>query len=110
MSQVDEAAALVMKLDPHQQHAVAVRVASNIGYFLLPEPPIADATVKLARVPDKVHTIDELCGVITQVTAESIVVLIEDGAGLWSMTLDGTTAERMNWMLDRAKMLLHRID
>lgn len=67
--------------------------------------------INLARVPEKVHTTEELCGVIRQVSGmESIVVLIEDGDGLWSMTLDGTTAERMNWMLDRAKLLLHRAD
>jgi hypothetical protein len=62
-----------------------------------------------ARVPDRVHTVDELCGVIRQMHAvETIVVLIQDHDGVWSMSLDGTTAERMNWILDRAKLLLHR--
>lgn len=75
------------------------------------EWPPQKPTPKLARVPEKVHSVDELCGVIAQVAGiENVVVLIEDGDGLWSMTLDGTTAERMNWMLDRAKLLLHKAD
>lgn len=62
-------------------------------------------------IPNRVHTIDELVGTIKQIdNLESIVVLIEDKDSVWSMTIDGTTAERMNWMLDRAKLLLHKAD
>jgi hypothetical protein len=62
-------------------------------------------------VPEKVHTIDEMCGVIRQFPGlENIVVIMEDAGGVTTMTLDGTAAERMNWMLDRAKFLLHEKD
>lgn len=68
-------------------------------------------TSKLLRIPAKVRTLAELCGVISQCDGlEHIVVLIEDGDGTWAMTLDGATAERMNWMLDRGKLLVHRAD
>ena len=65
--------------------------------------------IKLGRVPDKVRTLDELLGAIRQfVGIEHVVVIVEDADGITSMTIDGTTRERMNWMLDRAKFLLHR--
>lgn len=67
--------------------------------------------VKLGRVPDKVRTLDELLGAVHQFAGiEHVVVIVEDGDGCTIMTIDGTTAERMNWMLDRAKLLLHRAD
>ena len=66
--------------------------------------------VKLARLPDRVHTKDELLGAVAQIDFQNIVVIIEDAESLVTMTLDGTTSERMNWMLDRAKFLLHRAD
>jgi hypothetical protein len=68
------------------------------------------STVKLARIPDRVHTKAELLGILAQIDFRSIVVLIEEGDGVMSMTIDGTTAERMNWMLDRAKLRLHCAD
>lgn len=76
----------------------------------LKAPSAALTVVSLTKAhgPDRVHTLDEICGVIKQVPIENIVVLIEDDDGLWTMVLDGTTAERVNWMLDRAKVLLHR--
>ncbi len=64
--------------------------------------------VKLARLPDRVHAKDELLGALAQIDFQNIVVIIEDAEGIVTMTLDGTTAERMNWMLDRAKLRLHR--
>lgn len=66
--------------------------------------------VNLGRTPARVHTLEELLGAVAQLNVQNIVVLIEDDGGVWSMTIDGTTSERMNWMLDRAKFLLHRID
>lgn len=69
------------------------------------------APVKLGRVPDKVRTLDELLGAVRQFAGiEHVVVIVEDGDGVTTMTIDGTTAERMNWMIDRAKLLLHRAD
>lgn len=66
------------------------------------------SVVKLARVPDKVYTLDELLGAVRQfVEVLHIVVIVEDGEGVSIMTIDGTTAERMNWVLDRAKRMLH---
>jgi hypothetical protein len=64
---------------------------------------------KLLRVPDRVHTKEEMLGLLAKMDFENVVVLIEDADGVWSMTLDGTTSERMNWMIDRVKILLHRI-
>lgn len=67
------------------------------------------SVIKFARTPDRVHTKEELIGVISQTDFQNIVVLIEDNEGcIETMTISGTTAERMNWMLDRAKVLLHR--
>lgn len=61
------------------------------------------------KMPDRVHNLDELFGAVKQLeNIDNIVVLIEDSDGVWSMTIDGTTYERMNWMLDRAKFLLHK--
>jgi hypothetical protein len=64
--------------------------------------------IKFTRLPDRVHTKDELLGAVAQINFENIVVIIEGAEGVVTMTLDGTTLERMNWMLDRAKLLLHR--
>jgi hypothetical protein len=69
------------------------------------------AQPKLLKIPDKVHTLDEMLGMIRQVEdLQNIVVILEDSDGVTTMTIDGTTAERMNWMLDRANLLLHRED
>jgi hypothetical protein len=69
-----------------------------------------DNVVKLARLPNRVHTKDELLSIVAQIDFENIVVIIEDAEGITTMVIDGTTAERMNWMLDRAKFRLHRAD
>lgn len=69
------------------------------------------APVKLGRVPDRVHSLEELFGAVAQMdVVESIVVVVLDPEGCTTLTIDGTTAERMNWMLDRAKHSLHRVD
>lgn len=69
-------------------------------------------TVVKFKIPDRVYTKEELFGAINNLESfENIVVLINDNeAGVWMMTVNGTTAERMNWMLDRAKLLLHKAD
>ena len=66
--------------------------------------------VKLGRIPDRVHTKEELIGVVAQLDFQNIIIIIEDDDGIVTMTLDGTTSERMNWMLDRAKLRLHQAD
>lgn len=67
--------------------------------------------VRLARVPERVHSIEEMFGVVEKLEEmQHIVVLVDDGEGVISMTIDGTTAERINWMLDRAKLMLHGVD
>lgn len=69
------------------------------------------SVVKLNRVPDKVHTVDELLGATRQMEIQTVLVIVEDLNGdITTLTLDGATTERINWMLDRAKLLLHRAD
>jgi hypothetical protein len=66
------------------------------------------SVVKLARVPDKVYTLDELLGAARQFEAiQHVVMIVEDAEGVSILTIDGTTDERMNWLLDRAKRMLH---
>lgn len=66
---------------------------------------------KLLKIPLRVYSREELLGTVAKLEGvENIVVLIEDEAGIWLMVVDGTTSERINWMLDRAKFLLHRAD
>lgn len=67
--------------------------------------------VKMLLVPDRVHTLDEMLGTVRQFEdLQNIIVILEDSDGVTTLALDGTTAERMNWMLDRAKFLLHKAD
>lgn len=35
------------------------------------------------------------------------MVIVEDAEGVWMMQEVGATLERINWMLDRAKFMLH---
>ena len=66
---------------------------------------------KLLQIPDKVHSVEEMCGLLAKVEGlQHVVVVVEDAETVWTMTVNGTTAERMNWMLDRAWLLLHRAD
>lgn len=66
---------------------------------------------KLLKIPVRVYSREELLGTVAKLEGvENIVVLIEDEAGIWLMVVDGTTHERINWILDRAKFLLHRAD
>lgn len=65
-------------------------------------------TVKPLRVPEKVHTLEDLLGAVQQTEGfKNIVAIVEDEEGVTTWTIFGTTAERMNWLLDRAKLRLH---
>ena len=68
--------------------------------------------MKMLKVPDRCQTKEMLIGTMSKLeNAQHIVVLIEDDdGGVWSMTVNGTTVERINWMLDRAKLMLHDAD
>jgi hypothetical protein len=62
---------------------------------------------RLLKVPQKVHSLEEMFGVISRLEGVSdVVAIVRDEDGVWAMVIDGTTAERMNWMLDRVKLLL----
>ena len=64
--------------------------------------------MQLLTVPTKCKTLEMLLGTIEKLdNLKNIVTLIEDDEGVWLMTIDGTTLERMNWMLDRAKLIIH---
>ena len=66
---------------------------------------------RLLKVPKRVHSREELLGTIAKLEGvENLVALIEDEAGVWLMVVDGTTSERINWLLDRGKLLLHSGD
>ena len=63
---------------------------------------------KLLRVPVKCHSKDMIFGTIKQLdNIQNLVVLLEDEEGVCLMIEDGTTLERINWMLDRAKIIVH---
>jgi hypothetical protein len=65
--------------------------------------------VRLLRVPVKMASREMLVGTLNKLNdVENIVVIVNDAEGCWLMTEDGTTIERMNWMLDRVKLLLHK--
>ena len=67
------------------------------------------SVVKLGRVPDKVRTLDELFGAVRMVqNIQNVVMIVEDDGGVTTMVVHGTTMERMNWLLDRAKRTLHK--
>lgn len=63
--------------------------------------------------PRKVRTLDDMCGALKGVDdLETLFVVFEDATGVCLMPLEVNgrepTSERINWMLDRAKLLLHR--
>lgn len=75
------------------------------------DPADAGQAPKLLQIPERVHTVEEMAGLLCKLEGvENVVLIIEDSEGITTMVVDGTTAERMNWMLDRAKFLLHRAD
>jgi hypothetical protein len=62
----------------------------------------------LLRVPRRLPTREMLVGTLEKLEAvENIVVLVEDGDGVWIMHVGDTPLERINWMLDRAKLTIH---
>jgi hypothetical protein len=72
-----------------------------------PTEEIIDAP-KMLRVPVKLKSRAMMVGTLEKLeNVEHLVLIVEDDEGVWSMTLDGTTLERMNWMLDRAKKIIH---
>ena len=63
---------------------------------------------KLLRVPVRCQSKDMIFGTIKQLdNIQNLVVLLEDEEGVWLMIEHGTTLERINWMLDRAKSIIH---
>jgi hypothetical protein len=64
--------------------------------------------VKLLRVPARFQNREMMINTISQLeNTKTIVVLVEDDEGVWTMFEEGATLERINWMLDRAKVMLH---
>ncbi len=63
---------------------------------------------KLLRVPQRLPTREMLIGTLQKLeNAQNIVVIVEDDAGCWIMQEADATLERINWMIDRAKKMLH---
>jgi len=50
-----------------------------------------------------VGTLEKLEGV------ENIMVIVEDAEGVWLMHEGDTALERLNWMLDRVKLVIHEV-
>ena len=66
---------------------------------------------KLLRVPSRLKSRAMFIGTLANLPTvdegtEFIVIALDEG-GCWLMMEDGITAERINWMLDRAKHSLH---
>jgi hypothetical protein len=67
--------------------------------------------VTLLRVPQRMPTREMLVGTLEKLEGvENLVVLVEDAEGVWLMHEGNTALERINWMLDRAKLTIHRAD
>lgn len=65
-------------------------------------------TNKLLRVPKRIPTREMLIGTLEKLEdVQSILVIVEDAEGCWIMQEADITLERMNWMVDRAKMMIH---
>ena len=62
----------------------------------------------LLRVPKRMPMREMLIGTLAKLeNVENILVIIEDDEGIWIMQDNHTTFECMNWMLDRAKRMVH---
>ena len=63
---------------------------------------------RLLRVPQRLPTREMLIGTLQKLeNVQNILVIVEDDAGCWIMQEGDTTLGRMNWMLDRAKRMIH---
>ena len=64
---------------------------------------------KMLRVPVKTKTREMLMGTLEKIenVKTLLVVIEEDDEGVWLLFEDDVTLERMNWMLDRAKRMVH---
>lgn len=62
----------------------------------------------LLRVPRRMPTREMLVGTLEKLDGvKNILVVVEDEEGCWIMHESDTTLERLNWMLDRAKRMVH---
>ena len=62
----------------------------------------------LLRVPKRMPTRAMLVGTLEKLEdVQNLLVVVEDEAGIWIMHEGDTTLERLNWMLDRAKITIH---
>lgn len=63
---------------------------------------------KLLRVPIRCNTKEMLLGTLAKLeNVNHILAIVEDDEGVWMMIVDGTPLERINWMLDRIKHMIH---
>ena len=63
---------------------------------------------KLLRVPCKLPTREMLIGTLHKLeNVKNILVVVEDNEGCWMLHENDSTLERLNWMIDRAKLMIH---
>ncbi len=64
----------------------------------------------LLRVPKRMPTRAMLVGTLEKLEGvENIMVIVEDAEGVWLMHEGDTALERLNWMLDRVKLVIHEV-
>jgi len=62
----------------------------------------------LLRVPKRMPTREMLVGTLEKLEGiKNLLAVVEDESGIWIMHEGETTLERINWMLDRAKITIH---
>jgi hypothetical protein len=62
----------------------------------------------LLRVPQRMPTRAMLIGTLEKLEGvQNLLVIVEDEEGCWIMHESDTTLERLNWMIDRAKFMVH---
>jgi len=58
--------------------------------------------------PKRVHSLDEMFGTISKIeNVENVICIVETDEGYRLMVIDGVTQERVNWLLDCGKRILH---
>lgn len=66
--------------------------------------------MSLLRVPQRIPTREMLIGTLQQLDGlQNVLVIVEDAAGVLMLHETSATSERLNWMLDRAKFMLHGV-